>query len=84
MEIWANLCLKFLLKNEKSQTETLHCVNMTVELILKNGTGKVCLKVLFPSQLLHLKNPYIKSDCPFLGVFTIYVYAYYFLTNKDI
>ena len=39
---------------------------------------------LFGRELLQLKNPLKYQIARFVGAFTIYVCAYYFLTNKDI
>ena len=39
---------------------------------------------LFARELLQLKNPLKNQVARFVGVFTIYVCAYYFITNKDI
>ena len=39
---------------------------------------------LFPRELLQLKDPVKNIVARFVEVFTIYVCAYYFITNKDI
>jgi len=39
---------------------------------------------LLATELLQLKNPLKNQVARFVGVFTIYVCAYYFITNKDI
>ena len=39
---------------------------------------------LFTRELLQLKDPLENQVARFVGVFTIYIRAYYFLTNKDI
>ena len=39
---------------------------------------------LFARELFQLKNPVKNQVARFVGVFTIYVCAYYFITNKDI
>ena len=69
--------------NEKVRTKKIvNRFNLQVQTF--QAKKNITLIPLFPRELLQLKNPYKKSGCQFLGVFTIYVCAYYFLTNKDI
>ena len=39
---------------------------------------------LFTRELLQVKNLFKNQVARFVGFFTIYVCAYYFITNKDI
>ena len=70
--------------NERVRTKKIKVKRVNLRVQTFQAKKKIMSISLFPRELLQLKYPYKKSGCQFLGVFIIYVCAYYFLTNKDI
>merc|ERR1711895_64558 len=75
-------CTFLLYYNEKVRTKKIvNRFNLQVQTF--QAKKNIMSISLFRRELLQFKNPYKKSGCQFLGFFTIYVCAYYFLTNNE-
>ena len=69
--------------NEKVTTKKSSKVRYNLQVQTFQAKKKIMSISLFPRELLQFKNPYKKSGCQFLGIFIIYVCAYYFLTQPE-
>ena len=70
--------------DEKVRTKEKFVNRYNLQVQTFQAKKKIMSIPLFPRELLQLKYSYKNSGCQFLGFFTIYVCAYYFLNNKDI